>query len=167
MPTVPPKITGNLAVTGSCTGCGFTEGTVSTNQTVAAANCGTYYVATAALTTSCMFKVNALGGAVTLTPNAADQFNSQVAATGVGLPQGAASEIVTDANGNFYATNLTFGKITDPADAWPGTPNAADDEFYKGSASTRRAPGAPGLPHGGRPSTASTFPIRSPTASSL
>jgi hypothetical protein len=128
---------GKVNVTGACSGCTGAESTVATGQTVAASNCGTTYVATAALTltfnrtttltTNCVIYVEALGGAVTLTPTSADQFNGQVAATSVVLPQGADSKIVTDANGHLYATT------GNPSRSAPSTNNTDGNRWFNSS----------------------------------
>jgi hypothetical protein len=95
---------------------GWTESSVSANQTVSAASSGTNLVATAALTLTVnqgttlgqtfTLRVDAVGGNVTVTPYASDKINGGTAGAALVVPKGYVGEIVTDANGNLYVMVL-------------------------------------------------------------
>lgn len=61
-------------------------------------------------------ELNALGGAITITPNAADSINGGAAGASVTIPQGASGKLETDAAGklilNFCATNISNAQLS-------------------------------------------------------
>ena len=88
------------------------EVTINSNQAISYANLWQSLVCTSALSltitqttnlaTNWFIDINALGGAVTITINAADKLNGGSLGVGLTMPQGSSGRLVTDAAGNLY-----------------------------------------------------------------
>lgn len=97
----------------------ITESTINSNTAVDSGSNGIAYVctaglaltlaATSTLTTSFFFLVDAQNGAVTFTPDAADQIANQAAGVSYVIPKGSSLLMVTDANGKWWPFFLSGG----------------------------------------------------------
>lgn len=106
-----PSAAAVLAALG-ITGNVITEQTIAVNTAVTSGSSGLAYhcsaaltlslVANSGLTTSFFFLVDAHGGAVTITPNAADAINGQAAGASYVMAQGSSLIMTTDAAGNWW-----------------------------------------------------------------
>ena len=117
-----PSAASVLSILGISNTAAFLEATVSANQSPNTSAGGTVFICTAVITmtlplTTTLTKnyvliVSATGGAVTVTPQAADKINGGSVGVSVTVASGNSAFVITDANGNWYTVFQGVQTIT-------------------------------------------------------
>ena len=117
-----PTSSSVLALLGISNSASFTEATVGSNQSPSLSAGGTVFICTGVLTitlpltttltTHYVLIVSAAGGAVTLTPNAADKINGGSVGVSITVASGNSAFVITDSAGNWYTVFQGVQSIT-------------------------------------------------------
>ncbi len=117
-----PSAASVLALLGISNTSAFLEATVAVNQSPNTSAGGTVYICTAVLTVSLplttsltknyVLIVSAAGGAVTLTPNAADKINGGSVGVSITVASGNSAFVITDSAGNWYTVFQGVQSVT-------------------------------------------------------